>query len=811
MVDWNPSYPEVLGLEWWPNQRQTTRVFASSPPRLNRITSTVTETIESLKMSATVDPLLKADTFTIMDVFEEGEEVNLPDFTPIELIPNGDVTVSTWRTQSGSSTNLYQSIDENATRWPGPAQNTWIQTTSAPQDYKCTVDASAFGAGGAYENARIGWVELYAILGANTGYRKLKATIEIAGTQYPPAGGNLRNVHGFGALYKFWYGELNPATERPWLPADIANFGTSGNSTLYLRSQEAIASHFPKVYAFRLVVHCVPNENRAAVGVYRRPETLTVGQVKPVTDALLTLPAGTANWAKETGKNYTFLWRQSVCPALYGPVNADDIRWNGAFQHLGPRGVPANFAYPLTSIESPAPATGFASTTTNCDYNGRPIPPSGALPMTSQAAYGLVLQKAGGVASVDGQPYRTDLDALVSLKNGSPSAAQRFTLPTTQSYLAVKFPIVPPASGDGNLVVAVHDVSTGALVGGTFVITASAVRRLTPGRNGWRYVSGLLASAATLNSGVQYEVRFSTGTPQPWFLLAPDCSLGNTISIGGTTDTYASAGVANINRDLCVNLIKQPDAPVSPTATTTTVNVAMPDLSTRAVEHVTVAWGTPPVGLGTSFLRYEVERRTADDEWTRIANVNNAAVLSFVDHLAKRQVEAFYRVRVMGKDGRFSIWSETTGVTPPDGDYDVLLTSNHYPDLEVVLDQSTESSFTFRNNESNEVIQLHGADYQVVFTEEEDRGVSWSFTADVNFGDAPPPGRGGARAFDALRAITDSKGVIPYVGVLDFYGARVLAHVTLTNATQSSPGNVYKVTLEVTPTYVEEVPAEVTE
>src|SRR5690606_33116549 len=142
-----------------------------------------------------------------------------------------------------------------------------------------------------YENYRIGFVEMRAIAGANTGYRKLSFSIEIDGDVLLPAANDIRDVHGYGARYSLWYGELNPATGLPWTPADIVNFDIGGNSVLKVRSQTATATHFPKLFAMRLVVWVAP-ETRKAVGVWRRPHTLATRLNNITTDALISVPDG---------------------------------------------------------------------------------------------------------------------------------------------------------------------------------------------------------------------------------------------------------------------------------------------------------------------------------------------------------------------------------------------------------------------------------------------------------------------------------------------------------------------------------------
>src|SRR5690606_1926638 len=153
------------------------------------------------------------------------------------------------------------------------------------------------------------------------------------------AANDIRDVHGYGARYSLWYGELNPATGLPWTPADIVNFDIGGNSVLKVRSQTATATHFPKLFAMRLVVWVAP-ETRKAVGVWRRPHTLATRLNNITTDALISVPDGSAGWSKEAGKNYVLCFRQSCAPALWGPVNADDVQWLGAYQDLTAAGQP---------------------------------------------------------------------------------------------------------------------------------------------------------------------------------------------------------------------------------------------------------------------------------------------------------------------------------------------------------------------------------------------------------------------------------------------------------------------------------------
>lgn len=811
-MDFNPGFSNLLGNELFLTHDQKNRVWAGSPARMMRIPSTAAETISALKLSAAVDPLSHASIPTLIDVIEEGNEfVGLPKLA--RLLPNSDNVNDGWETEAASGSNLFNSIDEATTKWPNPADVTHIRTFSPGTAYACGVNAALFN-GGAAASGRIFWVGVGAILQANTGYRKLSVKLLIDGNLYDPAAGATRDVHGFGNIYDFWWGEINPATSLPWTPADIANFDTQADWGIRVRSgTAATTAHYPTVVALSLNVAYSETENRAAVGVWRRPEDIgEAGLVNVTTDALRKLPAGTANWNKASAKNYLFYWRQTVSPSEYGPVVSADVRWNGAYQELGPGGHPPGIVFPLsTSGEFPPAATGLASQTIAYDQYGRP---QEAFVGDSRAAYAIALVSQVGslsIDSVDSYPYRLDLSDLVLFRSGTGTTGQRLTPASTQTYIGARFPIIPPASRDGNLTVAVHAVSGGAQVGGSFVISADTVRALPASSEGVRYVEGVFSSSVALTGLTQYEIRFTTNvTGQDWIIFGPDCSLSPVNSFGGLTNGAMVAGVHQTGRDMAVTLVKQPDPATGVTASVTQTLATMPDESTREVEHAEIEWVAPASPLSAAFRRFELERQfSSESTWTRVAHLNDESLLSFVDHLVPRGFEATYRVRSAALDGRVSGWALSNAVTPEQGDYDIVLTSNHDPSLEVVFDIPDQgSAYTFLSPERDEVVLLHGADYQVVFTESEDRGVGWQASIELNFGNETPVVSSGQRLFTDLLSITRSMD-IPFVCAMDFQGTRILGHVRPSDAQQQEPGHRYTASIEVTPTHSVEVPVEV--
>lgn len=812
-MDFNPSFPDQFGLEWLVDRDQKSRVYNGSPARLQRIISTDDETIEAIKLSACVDPLLRATIPTVVEIIEEGDE-----FVPIPkvaaLAPTADGTNEGWIRHNSSSSNLFQSIDRDSSIWPDDlTAGEWIQTTTAGLAYNVSVDAGGFDTGQALDGSRICFVAVEAIMSANFGFSKCECKLNIGGNFYAPAGGAVRDVHAFGEIYRFFWGEINPDTGLPWLPADIADFASGGSSFVRFRSSPGTtASRFPRVHAVRMNVHYIEVENRVAVGTWTRPTNPGSSRlVNITTDSLISVPSGSADWAKADATNYLLGWRQAMAPAIYGPTVADDVRWNGGYQDLAADGQPPGIVYPLHhSGEGPPPDDVLASQLSAYDTFGRY---QDAFEGNSRAAYAFALVRDDAAISADSQPYRMDLADVVTFTHNSGTTGQRFTPSSNQTYVAFRCPIIPPFA-EATLTVSVHQVSNGNQVGGSFTATALEVGKAKHSEAGLRHLYGIFSSPVALSSGTQYELRFDStltgaGTDN-WIVFAPDCSLGATAGFKSTTDGAVINGSHTTTRDMAVTLLKQPDPAENVVAAITTVNVDMPDGSTREVEHVEVTWDAPDTPLTTSFRRYELERQFEfQDDWTRIAHLNDNSLTSFTDYMAARNIEVKYRVRQVALDGRVSAWAESNAVTPSEGDYDIILTSNHRPDLQILFEvPDSEASYEFRSQERDEVVALHGTDLQTVFSEPEDRGVGWSANVELNFGDEPPPVRAGARLFEPLLDIIRTEDA-PFCCAMDYQGVRILGKVTIGDPKEHQPGNQYTASMSVIPTHDEDVPVEV--
>lgn len=807
MPNWNPNFPEVLGNEWMLNHDQKNRVWSGAPGRMDRKRSTSAETIGSLKMSASVDPHTHASVPTLIDVMVEGNEFTAqPNI--VNMLPNVDRINTGWVTEAGGSSNVFNSINDDTTQWPSvTTETTWLQTTGNVIDYAAGFDTSLFN-GGAAANGRIFWVGVGAILGANTGIRKLETRLRIGGAYFPPAGGSRRDVTGYGALYSFFWGEINPSTLRPWTPAEIALFGTDATWGVMIRSVAASAAQFPKIIALSLNVAYLNTENRVAVGVWRRPESIGTSKlINVTTDTLRTMPAGTANWSKATNTNYLFFWRQSASPSQYGPIVADDVRWNGGYQDLTSDGNPPGVVYPLSFSGTPPPgATGLASEAATYDTFGRP---QTVFSGKSPASYALAMITTAPAESVDSQPYRLDLADLAKV-TPTQKLGQRLVPASGQTYLGARFTVIPPATGNPTLTVAVVRISDQVQIGGTFTITASAARsmRALNGSNDWTYVTGFLSSAAALVISIPYELRFTTDSGE-WLMAMPDCSLAPTASFGGNTSGAFIGATHDTNRDLSAVLLRQPNPATGATAAIINVPV-LTYLSAQGVplvQHVRVSWSVPGSGMAGLFKRYELDRSLDGGTiWFRIAHLNNAVTASFDDHEVPRDTSAIYRIRAVGLDGRFSTYAQTGAVKPTGPGEIVIFTCNHDTTKEVVYFSDHDSTYPLLSAAGDETVLIHGANRQVVFMETEDRGIGWHTGITI---DKMAVNRdGGHKAIMPLVNTIRSLS-IPYVCTLDDRGTQILGHVQVTEADRSNSTRYYTADINAIPTHDAPVPVEV--
>lgn len=817
MPDWNPS-ADVVGFEWMTTVGDTELIRATQLQDVQRIPSTTAETIDAVRLGAQLDPSVSDDLRTMVEVIEE-DNLFVGGPSVVDLAPNSDAAIGTWTDLSGSSASLFDEIDSGFV-WPDSGvQAEGIQETDGFSTYEATVDASAFAGGGGLSGARVARVTLMVVAQAvGGGFRQLRLLLRHA------TAGDFQlsysvQIHGFGAVYEAEFGELNPATGLPWIPSDIADFDTGGDWTLAVRSQHTSSSNTTTVYSLGLRVHYIEDENREAVGTWRRTTSVSSSLADLTTDEFRTFPAGTAGWSKPSGVNHLWIWRQARTPYFHGgsPV-ANDVRWFRVHQNLGADGNPAGIVFPLTnSGTAPAPDDVLARDEIDFDIYG--LSPRAFNPR-NRAQHTIVPEDDLGAASIDSQPYRLSLADFTTL-NSSQTVGQQVTPSATISVLTVRASVFPPSSGGGDITFTVHEVAGGAQVGGSLTFTAAEVRAVAAATGGSRYLEGHLTAGATLTMGTAYEFRMTVTGSGDWLAITPYCGLGASASFGGTTDGSIIGGVLDTDRDTVINMLAQPDPPQNVAAEAVPVPVDTWTCSQDDVEHIQVSWDPAETPLGSAFDRWVVQRSLdGGATWVTVAIHRNETERLFEDHDVPRGTEVVYRVRQVSTSAAFSEWVTTDLYAPAVASAGegcaLIITSNLRPDLELVYDYDPEQSYTFLSHDGTEVVPIHGADLQVVFIQPEDRGISAQFTLNINFGEQPTDPDtgepiGGRAVFEPLDQLTRRLD-LPYLTVLDRDGNRWFAHVQLSDASVEQPGHRYRAPILVipitdTPTPIETEPS----
>ncbi|HEV2928867.1 MAG TPA: hypothetical protein VGW74_09250, partial [Propionibacteriaceae bacterium] len=811
--NWNPNHPGAVGLEWLPTREYVGVVGPGSSPSAQQLRSTVAEAITSLYLLTGGSTSTSLPLFTLVDIMPAASVYpGANAVQSVQLPPSQDVSIGTWLTPGGGSVDLWTAIDDAVTYPPG-ATDYIRQSTAGTSAYMARVNDAALPA-----NARICRLFITAVHGVqpNPTIATRQFTYRLhhtaSGTNFtPPSASFQGNIYGTQVTVNL--GEINPVTLRPWTRADIALFAPGGQWALRV---EAVGSSdaWARLDALALQVDYLTVENRVAVATWARPAGSQPTWVQ--SQSLISLPSGATGWSKPSSGDFVFLWRRAnaVLVAGAGPY-ADDVRWRGPLQDLGDEslaGEPASDAGPGNGIYYPPPP-GMRSEITPVDNHGLAIAPFGA---SGAAALGLVLAKSGPAYSDDSAPYQFGLGQVMLATSANGPTAQRIrqTSGATVEYIGYRF-IVSPPSGTSTLTVSVHRVSDGVQMGGTAVWSAADVRALPTFTRapGWRLVEGQLSAAASLVNNVQYEIRFvvTGSSSEAWGFAAPESNGWSTASYRGITDSARQGIFVPTGRDIGAVLLLQPDPPGNTRARVIPWDVhRATGCGPGTLDQVVVSWDAVP-GLGASFARYEVERldRLGDlDVWNRVATITDPGTLSQLDVEAERNRPVKYRVRVVLTTNAFSEWAETGFVVPEHLDAkgrpapSVIFTSNAAPELTVMLDHDPSVSVDFIDHQSDEVMRPMGADGHIVFFEPEDRGTSKRYRLTVNFQAVPHDEAGNVVGDDAiwepLRRITRSTAV-PYVCVLDGYGNRTYAHVTLGNGEREQPAHRYYCDADVIP------------
>lgn len=404
-----------------------------------------------------------------------------------------------------------------------------------------------------------------------------------------------------------------------------------------------------------------------------------------------------------------------------------------------------------------------------------------------------VLRGAGDTA--DSQPYALLADALVYTGQ---DAEQEFSDAAADDYGVLQFLVWHDGTPTGDLVVTVKRRSDNVQMGGAFTLTPTEYAELAEVGNGWKRVTGSLASAATLAAATQYYIEFSSTTTSdvPWVVQLLDTeSQGNAYTFGGTTDRAVANGAESDDYDLEVTLSTVPDAPTGFAVETETQS--LPDDGTccvAGIEYAALSWNQTI--LGADFWYYEVQRsEDGGTTWATIALMVTEVDATFDDYEGLRNVMATYRVRVIRLDGAASGWTTTGVATPTTTGNEWVFVANEMPSLNCAYNTGPIINYRFLHSADVVYRKMYGRPYQVQFQPLEDRGVEFDLPLTVDAND--PPTLPGVVVFDRIRALAENDA-LSYICVLDPDGNRWLAGLLVAEGTADKYLSIYKTIATVT-------------
>jgi len=796
--DWNPDDPAALGVQWLPHRSGTAAVLAGSG-FAQRLESTSAETIAQLRMRIASDPTVTAPLYTICDIIPAGDEVVTPQ--SVVLSPNEDVATGSnpndWVTATGGTSNLYQQIDDQPVQLPIDGDHIHVRSTATSSQvaYRCHVDTSALPSTARILNVSIVAVDSVTGLQLAATIIEYKIQHSVGGVYTPP--NSAFGQHVFGHLREIPLGEINPQTGHPWTAADIAEFDSSGDWTIRIQGTNAAGGNArATLWKLGLKVDYVDVENRVAYGIWTRP----AGALPDDIDLnVLTAGSGASNWSKPSSGTFTYLWRAARALMITGNTpTATDIAWHTLAQDLGELGNPPG--------RQPPPVSGMRGCRFALDQFG--IPTTEFVESPEVAA--ISLRTTDPATSDDSQCYSLGslADLAILTSSTTNGVGQRMHTSADGDYQSVRFIVVPPTSGGGDLVARVWDVDNSVFVGGEFRISAADVRALPDLGNGWRYVQGNLNAVAPLVTGTQYELRFTTSGSGQWVFAGLRTHSGaGSASYGGTTDSARIGGTTSTTQDLAANLLVMPPAPTNVRARIVEEQLDPDKLcGVHAREMVLVEWDEY-TALGGAFDHFALYRNTDDgsntlDGWQLIKRIRPGDRTSAADHEAPRARPSQYRLVAVATTAQFSEPADSDFVTPHAKGAELIFTSNARPDLTVVYDTEPVYEYELLDQDGDQLVRIAGRQYQVAFIDPDERGMSDTYRLIVNFGRQPVDtlGRLVARkaVFMPLRNLVRALDK-PYVAVLDAYGNVTYAHVQLSRMVNEEAGYRYHTTAVVTP------------
>lgn len=531
-----------------------------------------------------------------------------------------------------------------------------------------------------------------------------------------------------------WSWFANPATGLPWTVTDVGLFDESHGAAADGIGIELSATNdvdlLPTLSQAAMDVVLALSDQRIAMGG-GQPDFQQGWTRFPI---VRTTNGVATNWHKHAGHKYLFTFRKSRGDFPVALCATDE---------------------PGVFMPGPPSWSSFDPETTAASDHNPSLRPRRLGPELSRV-YGAVLERSDGEMSLDSNPYATTsptsgpdawplIGAFFDLApvNSVRIIEQEFTPTSTQQYgwlqlrLAQVSNVLPAP-----LIVELRDRATSTLHG-TWTFTTDDLAGDDLPKRLWQRVGKRCddVTAPTVNSGTQYFLRLRSSSPEDSGWLV-QCLNGGTnggppvgppfgserATIGGIANALTDGGVDQRFADLEFLLSTIPPKPTGLTAT--------PVAPVCGISRIVVSWVDPGVtsACGLDFTAWEVQR-SADGgaTWERIAMEAQQAVVSIDDREVHSNHPEQYRVRTVREDGARSDWSNVATATAVQTFVGLVLTSNILPERSVACeDLGGQRDATHIENVVFQ--QTQGRNFQIGFSELEDRGLSISATLLVRAG-----------------------------------------------------------------------------
>lgn len=760
MVDWNPNSTGLKGLEWFPAQSGVVSLDAAGKMAASSFVQTASQATGGVRVP--ISALPTRGGLYVVEAYDN--ETGVTDaVASLEAVPNEDVstvgtTTGLWREQDGSTTTtIFSQIDEGSAA---------VNLADSIRNYASSANSGGqipyigrFNTGSlSLTGKRIVSVQLNIYANLN-GYAW--AGFSIGGVDYV-VHASAFYYNYTGLLGTYYYAPVprlyyNPATKLPWTIADIQAFDTTDEWWV----SPTGSSKQIRVYAAWLTIETV-TENRLAVGkLDDTASALTTGW----NTVALTTPIGGA-WTKDGAGSHLYTVRR--------------LTSTGAIT------IPY-----LEGIEALPSANGWEPTVD---------PTSGRITAMGTATKRLVpfVQRTTVPAdSIDSLPYYALVDSEVYTgRNGE----QEFSNAAATAYGVLRF-LAKNLGATADLLVKVKRRSDNVQLGGTATLTAAAFSALPTIVNGIKEIHLNLASPGTLAAATQYYIEFSSAAAvgAPWAVVGLDTlDAGNIGTFGGTTDRGTVDGTEADRYDVPVTLETVPVAPANFAAVAQTQAISGQTVcGVTTIPRSHLSWTA--TGLGAQFAYYEIQRsEDAGATWTTVSYGRVEATATFDDYEGKLGVSASYRIRAVKTNGAASDWSSTATVAKSAPTCaSVYFVSNYDPTYNVAYETAPDKDYTFTEADDLVTVAAYGRDALMAFVPLESRGSTVRYTVTVGADDLVPIGGAkGLGAFDPLRNIAHAP--LPYVCVLDHYGQRLFAALSVPGGTNEEPTSLYVADLSAT-------------